>query len=229
VVALAHLSVLLVLGVVAALTVRPIVEPAVQPVFFQVGPPPEILTSLDPRPKQTPAPSKDGGHHEAMRAIVPPARIDPVTQPTRTPDELPPTPPSTGDDANASGPGQVGQGSETGIPGASGDGSGGGGDDQGSGGPVVITGEMIAPRLLSSVDPVYPNAARIARLPGKVVVEAVIGVDGRVESARVIASTNPLFDEAALEAVRKRRYTPATMNGRPVSVYFTVAITFVIR
>jgi TonB family protein len=57
----------------------------------------------------------------------------------------------------------------------------------------------------------------------------VIGLDGGVESAEVLASTNPLFDRAAADAVRKWRYRAATMNGAPVRVYFTVVVDFVVR
>jgi protein TonB len=88
---------------------------------------------------------------------------------------------------------------------------------------------MIAPRLLVKVEPEYPHAARVARLSGKVELQAVIGLDGSVESADVLRSTSALFDEAALRAVRLWRYEPARMDGRPVRVYFTVVVTFVVR
>ena len=88
---------------------------------------------------------------------------------------------------------------------------------------------MVRPVLLVKVEPVYPEVARRAGLSGKVTVSAVIGLEGGVESAEVLASTNPLFDRAALDAVRKWRYRPATMSGRPVRVYFTVVVDFLVR
>jgi protein TonB len=154
-----------------------------------------------------------------------------VTQPTATPDRLPDAPASDEDAADDAGRGARGDpnGDERGVPGSVGAGSGGGDTDPGGSLPQALTGDMERPVLLSKVEPAYPNAARIARMAGRVTVEAVVGLDGRVESAAVISSTSSLFDDAALDAVRHWRYRPALMNGRPVRVYFKVAVEFVIR
>jgi TonB family protein len=57
----------------------------------------------------------------------------------------------------------------------------------------------------------------------------VVAEDGSVESVEVLASTNPLFTDAAVDAVRKWRYRPASMGGRPVRVFFSVVVDFVVR
>ena len=75
----------------------------------------------------------------------------------------------------------------------------------------------------------YPRVARQAGLGGRVTVRAVIAPDGSVESVEVFSSTNPLFNDAAVEAVRRWRYRPALMNGRPVRVYFSVVVNFLVR
>ncbi len=54
----------------------------------------------------------------------------------------------------------------------------------------------------------YPDVARKARGEGKVIVEVVIGRTDDVEDVKVLKS-NPLFDQAAVEAVRKWKYQPA--------------------
>jgi protein TonB len=82
-----------------------------------------------------------------------------------------------------------------------------------------------APRLIKRVSPEYPQVALAARVPGVVVIEAGTDVYGLVREARVI-SGNPLFHEAALEAVRQWRYEPYFVNGVPRPVRFTVTITF---
>ena len=92
-----------------------------------------------------------------------------------------------------------------------------------------MTGDMVRPVLLVKVDPSYPQVARRAGLGGRVTVRAVIAEDGSVESVELFASTNPLFNEAAVDAVRKWRYRPALMNGRPVRVYFSVVVDFLVR
>jgi protein TonB len=92
-------------------------------------------------------------------------------------------------------------------------------------GPLPLGGHIVPPRKINDVPPVYPAAARAARVTGVVLVEAIIGVDGRVRDARVLRS-NPLLDRAALDAVREWRYTAARLNGEPVEVFLTVAVSF---
>ena len=58
-----------------------------------------------------------------------------------------------------------------------------------------------------------------------VIIEATIGIDGRVTNARLLRSV-PLLDQAALEAVRQWTYTPTTLNGVPVPVLMTVTVRF---
>ena len=90
---------------------------------------------------------------------------------------------------------------------------------------VRIGGNIKAPKLVHSVQPVYPQVALHARLSGFVVVEAQVGVDGRVQSARVVQSA-PIFDEAALEAVKQWRYVPLLLNGTPTPFILTVQVQF---
>jgi protein TonB len=91
--------------------------------------------------------------------------------------------------------------------------------------PVRVGGSIKAPTQISKVQPVYPLIAQSARVSGVVILEAVIGVDGRVTDARVLRSI-PLLDQAALDAVRQWVYTPTLMNGVPVPVIMTVTVTF---
>jgi protein TonB len=83
--------------------------------------------------------------------------------------------------------------------------------------------------LLHKVEPEYPAIARPARLEGRVVLQAVIARDGTVEDVEIVHSTSRVFDEAALEAVRRWRYTPALLNGRAVRVVFRVNVEFVLE
>ena len=73
-----------------------------------------------------------------------------------------------------------------------------------------------------------PQIALSARREGTVIVEAIIGEDGRVQQARVLRSV-PLLDEAALTAVRQWVFTPTRLNGEPVPVVMTVTVTFRIQ
>lgn len=92
-------------------------------------------------------------------------------------------------------------------------------------GPVRVGGSVVEPKKIRDVKPVYPAIAAAAAVEGTVIIEAIVGVDGTVQNARVIRSI-PLLDEGALDAVRQWQYTPTKLNGRPVEVLVTVSITF---
>lgn len=91
--------------------------------------------------------------------------------------------------------------------------------------PVRVGGNVQAPERITYVAPAYPEAAKAARVSGIVILEAIVGTDGRVAEAKVIRSIAQL-DEAALDAVRQWKYTPTTLNGQPVPVIMTVTVNF---
>jgi protein TonB len=91
--------------------------------------------------------------------------------------------------------------------------------------PVRVGGNIKEPRKLKHVDPEYPLLAKQARVKGIVVIEAVIGADGRVKDAKVLRSV-ALLDAPALAAVRQWVYTPTLYNGVPVPVIMTVTVRF---
>ncbi len=91
--------------------------------------------------------------------------------------------------------------------------------------PVRVGGAVKAPVQTAKVNPVYPAEALAARVSGVVILEAVIGVDGRVTDAKVLRSI-PLLDQAAVNAVRQWQYTPTMLNNVPVPIIMTVTVTF---
>lgn len=85
---------------------------------------------------------------------------------------------------------------------------------------------MNAPKQTKDVKPVYPAIAQSARIQGVVIVEAIIGVDGKVRSARILRSVNQMLNDAALAAVRQWEYTPTLIGGRAVPVIMAVTVNF---
>lgn len=93
--------------------------------------------------------------------------------------------------------------------------------------PVRVGGNIRAPRKLHDQKPVFPASMREAGREGIVPLDAVIGQDGLVHSARVLsAHVHPDFAAAALDAVRQWRFSPTLLNGNPVDVVMTVSIEF---
>jgi protein TonB len=75
------------------------------------------------------------------------------------------------------------------------------------------------------VEPVYPEIAVRTRVSGKVELEGVIGIDGRIHELRAV-SGSPLLIRAALDAVRQWVYKPLTLNGEPVEVVQSIVVNF---
>jgi protein TonB len=90
---------------------------------------------------------------------------------------------------------------------------------------VRVGGHIRPPEKIHSVSPVYPAIAQQARLEGIVILEAVIAPDGTIRDVRTLRA-HPIFEAAALEAVRQWRYRPTLLNGVPVNVIMTVTINF---
>lgn len=83
----------------------------------------------------------------------------------------------------------------------------------------------VMPSAVHIVKPQYPDLARSAGVEGTVRVWALVGRDGRVEDVRVHASV-PMLDEAALQAVRSWRFTPARTGDQPVRSWVSIPLRF---
>ncbi len=95
-------------------------------------------------------------------------------------------------------------------------------------GPLKVGGQIERPRPLRTVAPIYPAIAQSSRVEGSVTIEAIIGEDGTVGEARVMAG-HQLLQAAALDAVKQWTFTPTRLNGQPVAVIMTVTVVFTLR
>lgn len=145
--------------------------------------------------------------------------LNPNTDPglAETPVSIPFDPVNAGPDAT--GP--------RGVP----DGTDGYGSDSsdGVGAPMIIHEGVELPVLVHRVQPDYPDVVRRARIEGLVVLRAVISRNGDVEVREVLQSVNPILEREAIKAVNQWKYRPARFNGRAVSVWFTVTVSFKLR
>jgi protein TonB len=94
--------------------------------------------------------------------------------------------------------------------------------------PIHMHSGIQPPRKIVDVSPTYPTLARAAHQEGIVILETVIDARGAVETVRELKGY-PLLDQAAVEAVRQWRFTPALLNGQPVPVVMTVTVNFTLR
>ena len=84
------------------------------------------------------------------------------------------------------------------------------------------------PAKTLDVRPVYPLEAQQAKIQGTVIIEVVIGKDGKVMKARVLRSV-PLLDQAAMDAVLQWEFTPTEVGGVAMNVVMTVTVNFTLK
>lgn len=72
----------------------------------------------------------------------------------------------------------------------------------------------------------YPEIARRNDVQGVVVVRALIDGKGNVVGTLIDRSDNAILTDAAVEAVRGTRFTPAEQNGNAVALWIQIPVTF---
>jgi TonB family protein len=95
-------------------------------------------------------------------------------------------------------------------------------------GQEVPGAKVERPKVIRQVRPEYPDALIQERVPGQVVVEGVIGTDGRLSRPLVlnVQGGGPGMKYAALESLGQWRFEPARLEGKPVPVYYVLTINF---
>jgi TonB family protein len=102
-------------------------------------------------------------------------------------------------------------------------------ESQNAGKPVRLRlgGDVQAAKLITKVQPLYPVTAKTAGIQGTVILHAVIGLDGRPLSLRVMnKDVDPDLARASVEAVNQWRYQPTLLNGEPIEVDTTIKVNF---
>jgi periplasmic protein TonB len=83
---------------------------------------------------------------------------------------------------------------------------------------------VIPPVAIHRVPPSYTATTRRIRLHGTPIFEATITATGDVENIRVIRSAHPDVDKAIVAALEQWKFRPASLNGKPVAVYYTLTV-----
>ena len=97
--------------------------------------------------------------------------------------------------------------------------------------PAADHAKIDAPASLSSaISPAYPRQARQRGESGDVVLEILVGKDGRTISVSVASSSGWRdLDDAAVAAARKARFNPAKSDGEPVESLVRLPLSFVLK
>jgi protein TonB len=94
---------------------------------------------------------------------------------------------------------------------------------------LEVGGAVARPVAVSQPQPRYPEIARRARIQGSVIVEAIIDRNGNVTDVKLRAGLPYGLSEAALAAVKQWKFEPATLNGKKVSVFYTLTVKFALK
>lgn len=215
------------IAVVAAVTlsVAATQVPAQPPRQLELYRPVE-LPSPPPGPPAGPSGPPSRGQSGHAPPAIQPAVVEDVAPPS-IPDQLP----ALQDVADTG---------EIGVPGGNrdsvGTGGGGGGGERGGGGEQVSAGPytpgtlgVTQARVLTRVEPRFPQSMIGAIRNAIVMVHCVIGKDGRIHDPQIVMSSFPPFNESVLEALQQWRFAPGTLRGEPVDTYFELTVKFEVR
>ena len=72
----------------------------------------------------------------------------------------------------------------------------------------------------------YPDFAKKAGIEGRVIVQFVVDKEGNVTNPKVVRGVHKMLNEAAVEAVKKQKFTPGKQRGEAVKVQMSLPVTF---
>ena len=93
---------------------------------------------------------------------------------------------------------------------------------------AVLTGKEVQTkvRITSKPEPTYTEFARRYKVEGTVILKAVFGSDGSVSRLFIVKALPCGLTEQAVKAAHKMRFIPATLAGKPVSMWIQLEYNF---
>ncbi|MBZ5660842.1 MAG: TonB family protein [Acidobacteriia bacterium] len=80
-------------------------------------------------------------------------------------------------------------------------------------------------KLISSTRPVYPTLAKESNTQGRVTIDVSIDEKGNVVAAKAVSGPIPLR-QAAVDAVKRWKYSPAQIDGKPSPSEISIGVDF---
>ncbi len=82
------------------------------------------------------------------------------------------------------------------------------------------------PEIIEAATPAYPDEAKKNKITGKVFVKVLVDKEGTPKKAVVIKSESELFNQSAVDAAMKSKFSPALNNGEPIAVWIVLPYKF---
>ena len=91
---------------------------------------------------------------------------------------------------------------------------------------INVSSGVAVGQLLKKVPPIYPQDAREKHISGVVVLEATIGVDGRVHELSAVSGPSPSLVAAAMGAVARWEYEPFVFQGELTEMHTNIDVIY---
>ncbi len=91
--------------------------------------------------------------------------------------------------------------------------------------PIKVEGEVTRPRRIATPRKPYFPGLQHSCQTGQVLATTVLDTQGRVQDFKLVNVPSPLMTLWFLEMIRTWRYSPATLAGKPVSVFWDLSGT----
>lgn len=92
--------------------------------------------------------------------------------------------------------------------------------------PMKVGGGVLPPQKINTPQPLYTEEARLGRIQGVVILEAIIDEKGTVQQVKVLKGLPQGLSESAVKTAKQWTFKPATLDGKPVPVYFNLTVRF---
>lgn len=92
-------------------------------------------------------------------------------------------------------------------------------------GLIRVGDNFAAATLIHQVTPVYPKKAKKQHIQGTVLLHAIITKAGTIRTLEY-ANRPPELSDSAMDEVKKWRYKPTMINGKPVEVDIKISVVF---
>jgi TonB family protein len=83
-----------------------------------------------------------------------------------------------------------------------------------------------SPKVMTKVNPIYPEKARQSRQEGTVILDLIVQKDGSPRDIHPVSSPSDLLSQAAVDAVKDWRFFPGTYLGDAANVEMKVQVNF---
>ena len=91
---------------------------------------------------------------------------------------------------------------------------------------VEESDESSLPNPISRDPPIYPEKLRNNRVEGLVIVKFIVDEDGNVVDPKIESSTHTGFNQSAIDAIEKWKFTPGISKGQVVKTTMRIPFRF---